>query len=126
VLQGYYSTTKNGFDALLEKYGYKREGMIYKCKHNDDTSIVLFCHFALASVLIGYLAGVSPFIMWHSFFLPPSSVTTIVSSEVKKGEVFFRCMQLGDTSHLYAAGEPISHSGLLPEIYEPGNMRNLD
>lgn len=121
-----YEETKKGFDALLEEYGYKKEGLIYKCNHNDDTNIVLICHFALGSALIGYLAGVSPFIMWHSFFMPPSSVTTIVSSEVKRGEVFLRCMQIGDTSHLYAAGEPISCSGLLPEIYEAGNIRNLD
>jgi len=49
--------------------------------------------------------------------LPPSSVTTLVTEERLKGTVFFRCCQMGDTSHLFAAGEPVSHAGLFPEIF---------
>ena len=43
--------------------------------------------------------------------------TGIVTEERVQGEVFFKCMQVGDTSHLYAGGEPVSSSGLFPEIY---------
>ena len=56
-------------------------------------------------------------VLWGGFFLPTSSVTTLVTEERVQGEVFFKCMQVGDTSHLYAGGEPVSSSGLFPEIY---------
>lgn len=120
-----YEETKAGLDGLLKKYGYTRDGLMFHCDNNTDKTIALFCHFALGSALVGYMAGISPFLMWHSFFMPPSSVTTLISSEVKKGDIFFRCMQFGDTSHLYIAGEPNSDSGLLPEVYDPKSWRNI-
>jgi len=122
-----YEETKQGIDALLASYGYNRKSaMVFECENNDDTTIALFCHFALGSAIVAYLTGVSPAVMWHNFFMPPSAVTTLVSSEVKKGEVSFRCMQFGDTSHLYAAGEQNSPSGLMPEVYDPESPRNID
>ena len=63
------------------------------------------------------MVTLSPTVMWHSFFMPTSSVTTLITEERVKGEVFFKCMQVGDTSHLYAGGEPVSHSGLFAECY---------
>lgn len=117
--------TREGLDALLAQYGYIRDGMFFRCGDNRRRTIALFCHFALGSALVGYLTGVAPSVMMHGFFMPTSSVTTMVSSEVEKGVVSFRCMQMGDTSHLYAAGEPVSLSGLLPEIYDPNSKRNI-
>jgi probable phosphoglycerate mutase len=49
--------------------------------------------------------------------LPPSSVTTLITEERLPGQVWFRCTALGDTSHLYAAGEAISHHGCFREHY---------
>lgn len=121
-----FEETKVGLDSLLESYGYKREGFYFRCENNRDITIALFCHFGLGSALIGYMAGIAPPVLWNSFFMPPSSVTTLVSSEIEKGIVTFRCMQMGDTSHLYAAGEPISKSGLKPEIYDECFDENVD
>lgn len=121
-----YQQTKKGLDKLLASYGYDRNGMIFHCQDNRKITIALFCHFALGAALVGYLTGVAPTLLWHNFFMPTSSVTTVVSSEIKKGEVSFRCLQLGDTSHLYAAEEPLSTAGLMPEIYEPNSIRNID
>lgn len=117
--------TREGLYSLLEKYGCKRDGLFFHCEDNRDITIALFCHFALGSTLVGYLTGVSPSVMMHAFFMPPSSVTTLVSSEVEKGVVSFRCLQMGDTSHLYAADEPLSPSGLMPEVYDPSSQRNI-
>lgn len=114
-----YDETKRGFDELMLHHGYRREGLMFRCDENTDKTIALFCHFGLGTAIVAYMAGVSPFIMWHSFFMPTSSVTTMISSEVRRGEVFFKCMQMGDTSHLYAAGEPVSRSGLMPEMFDP-------
>lgn len=121
-----YQETKEGLDRLLASYGYERDGMLFRCQDNRDITIALFCHFALGAALVGYLTGVAPTVLWHNFFMPTSSVTTLLSSEIKKGEVSFRCMQMGDTSHLYAAGEPLSPAGLMPEVYDPASPRNID
>ena len=113
-----YKETVDELDKLLESYGYVRDGYIYRCEQNLDTTIVIFCHFALGMVLVSHFAGVAPTVLWQSFFLPTSSVTTIVTEEKVKGEVFFKCMQLGDTSHLYAGGEPVSGKGIAKEFFE--------
>lgn len=121
-----FAETKQGVDQLLSSYGYRRDGLGYRCEHNRDFTIVLFCHLALGSAVVGYLTGISTAQLWQSFYMAPTSVTTLVSSEVERGDVSFRCLQFGDTSHLYAAGEPLSKAGLLPEVYEPGSVRNWD
>jgi probable phosphoglycerate mutase len=113
-----YKRATDSLDALLSSYGYERDGVIYKCERNRDETIALFCHFGLGTVLISHLTGISPVLLWQSLFLPTSSVTTFVTEERVKGEVVFKCMQVGDTSHLYAGGEPISRSGLFPEFFQ--------
>ena len=50
--------------------------------------------------------------MWHGFCLPPSSVTELVAEERIPGQLWFRVSFMGDTSHLYVAGEPISSCAL--------------
>lgn len=122
-MQEVYDETGAGVDALLEKYGYVRDGGIYRCNSNDETTIVLFCHFALGMTILSHLMHISPAVMWQCFFMPASSVTTLVTEERVKGEVFFKCMQLGDTSHLYAAGEPVSTSGLFEEVLGRGIVK---
>lgn len=118
-----YRETAQGMDELLAQWGYVREGALYRCAHNTDKTIVLFCHFALGMVILSHMLGVSPTVMWQCFFMPTSSVTTLITEECVKGEVFFKCMQVGDTSHLYAAGEAVSHSGLYCECYQQGSVK---
>ena len=101
----------------MQQYGYYRDNIIYKCEENSEKTIVIFCHFALGMVLISHLCGISPVLLWQTMFLPTSSVTTFVTEERVKGEIVFKCMQLGDTSHLYANNEEVSKSGLYSEIY---------
>lgn len=112
-----YARTVEGLDALLERHGYVRDGAIYHCAENDHRTLALFCHFALGMVLLSHLLGVSPAVMWHGFFMPSSSVTTLITEERVKGEVFFKCMQVGDTSHLYGGNEPVSRAGLFEECF---------
>ena len=90
---------------------------MYRCEDNKPLTIALFCHFALDMVLMGHLLGFFASQLWQTTCLPPSSVTTLITEERTKGEVVFRCMQMGDTSHLYAKGEPVSHAGLFAECF---------
>lgn len=110
-----YEQTARGVDELLEQYGYHRNGMMFRAEKNDDTVIALVCHCVLGQTIISCLTGIPAPVMWHATLLPTTSVTTLVTEERVPGEVFFRCFQIGDTSHLYAKGEPASLSGMFRE-----------
>lgn len=113
-----WAETKAGVDALLARYGYRKDGPVYLCDNNTDDTLVLFCHFGISMAILGYLTGMSPVVLWHRFCMQPSSVTTIITEERVKGEVTFRCLGLGDLTHLNAAGERWSTAGLYPEVYD--------
>ena len=115
-----YSTAKlvdqAGIDGILKAHGYERDGKMYRTDcHNEDT-VALFCHMGVTFFLLSHLLNISPVNLIHGMFLAPSSVTVVTTEEVRKGEAYFRCQMVGDTSHLYAAGEPVSHMGYFAEI----------
>ena len=60
----------------------------------------------------------SPMVLWHNFVALPSSVTTIVTEERRKGTAQFRCTGFGDISHLYAGGEEPSFAARFCECYD--------
>ena len=110
--------------ALLARHGYHRDGPIYRCADNRPDTLVFFCHFGIATALLSHLCGIPPVPLWQSFCMLPSSVTTLVTQERIKGEVDFRCIQLGDLSHLYAGEEPYSTAGMYPECYTGRDSTN--
>lgn len=109
-----FKETTDGVDALLERYGWKREGMAYR--GGEDATIALVCHFALGITVMAYLLGISPVVAQHNFYLAPTSVTTLVAQTDSSGLSHFRAIGVGDISHLYIEGEPMSKSGLYPEF----------
>lgn len=114
-----YDEVIGGLDALLARYGYAREGLLFRCEHNIPDTLALFCHAGVGAVMISGLTGVPPLVLLNASVLPTSSVTTLIGEERRPGEVFFRLFQMGDTSHLFANGEPVSRAGLFPECYDP-------
>ena len=112
-----WKETTDGLDALLASHGYIRDGYMYRAENNRPDTIVLFCHFGIMMACISHLIGITPINLWHGFCTQPSSVTTLVTEERVKGQVAWRCMQLGDISHLYVADEPYSTAALYPECY---------
>lgn len=110
-----YNNIQNGIDAVLERYGYKRDGMIYRTECGNKDTIVLFCHLGACLAIVSHLIGVSALVLWQGIFIAPTSVTTLVSEERIAGEVSFRAMGIGDISHLYKVGEPMSMSGFFDE-----------
>lgn len=109
-----YDETTAGMDALLSRYGWKKDGMAYL--GGEDKTIALFCHFGLGITIVAYLLGISPIVAQNNFFLAPTSVTTLVTETDKKGYSHFRAIGVSDISHLYAANEPMSLSGLHPNF----------
>lgn len=112
------------FDRLLSSYGYVRENGIYKVTRSNRDTIVFFCHFGLECVLLSHLMGISPFILWHTTAFAPTSVTTIHSEEREQGIACFRAAQLGDISHLWAAGLKPSFSARFCETYDTAEQRH--
>lgn len=112
-----WQETTDGVDALLAEHGFIRDGQIYRVEDNRPDTLVLFCHFGIMMACLSHLIGITPINLWHGFCTQPSSVTTVITEERVKGEVAWRCMQLGDISHLYAGNEPYSTAALFPECY---------
>lgn len=114
-----YERVKKGLSELLKKYGITKEGNLYKIDHeNDDTTIVLFCHLGVSFVCLGELLGISPALLWHTFFVPTTSVTVVGAEEVKPGILNFRVQMMGDARHLPENGEPISKAGYFYDIFQ--------
>lgn len=112
-----WQETTEGADALMARYGFRKDGPVWRGKKNAENTIALFCHFGISMAFLAYLMDISPMILWHRTLTFPSSVTEVVTEERVPGEVSFRMTRLGDISHLETAGEPRSTAGLFPECY---------
>lgn len=120
----HYRQVSDGMDEILSRFGYLREGNIYRTSKGNCDTIVLFCHFGVACVILSHLLGISPVPLWHGFVAPPSSVTTLFTEEREKGIASFRCQSFGDISHLYAADEPPAFAARFCETYENFDERH--
>ena len=119
-----YDWVTSELDKLLAKHGYERENDYYHAVNANNDTIVLFCHFGLECVLLSHLLNVSPMVLWHGMCAAPSSVTTLVTEERRKGIAYFRMSSFGDISHLYAGGEGPSFAARFCETYESANERH--
>lgn len=106
-----------GLDELLKEHGYQHEGKLFHALRPNNDTIVLFCHFAVECIILGYLLGISPMLLWQGFCAAPTSVTTLITEERREGIAYFRLSAFGDISHLYAAGEQPSFAARFCEMY---------
>ena len=123
VFQEYAHVTTE-FDALLARHGYVREGNIYRVSRANRDTLAFFCHFALECVLLGHLIGASPMVLWHGFCAAPSSVTTVMTDERRKGAASFRVSRFGDVSHLYVKGEEPSFFARYCETFDSDELHD--
>jgi probable phosphoglycerate mutase len=112
-----WQETQEGVDALMARYGFRRDGPVWLAEHNMPDTIALFCHFGISMAILACLMNCSPMVLWHRTLCYPSSVTEVVTEERVPGEVSFRATRIGDITHLESAGEPRSTAGLFPECY---------
>ena len=116
-----YDYVTGEFDKLLAEHGYIRDGRCYKVERESTDTLTFFCHFGLTCVLLSHLWEISPFLLWHSLALAPTSVTEVVTEERQKGLACFRGLKIGDVSHLVLGDEPVSTAARFCEIYSgPG------
>lgn len=91
-------------DEFVGRLGYVREGGRYKVvKRNRDLNVV-FCHGGFGLTWLAHLLMAPLPIMYSSFWLPPSSVTTVLFDERSKCYATPRVIGMADTSHMYAEG----------------------
>ena len=107
-----------GLDGLMLSEGYERTGGYFtrlaECPEKDET-IALVCHQGAGQVVLSLLTGIPLPVFLHTFFLPTSSVSTAFMECWNQQERAYipRVISLGDLSHLYAGGEPVSFAGLI-------------
>ena len=119
-----YDEMAAGFDELLAKYGYFRDGSWYRTEQGNNDTIVCFCHFGVTCAILSYLWNMSPFILWHSLAMAPTSVTEVFTEEREKGKVIFRATKIGDISHLYVGNEEPSFACRFCQVYENEEERH--
>lgn len=112
-----YRSVVSQLDLLLAAHGYQRAGNLYRAERPNRDTLVFFCHFGLECVLLSHLLNISPMQLWHGTCAAPTSVTTLITEERQKGIACFRMSSFGDTSHLYAAGQPISPAARYQEVF---------
>lgn len=119
-----YDWITQNFDAFLKEHGYTREGHYYRAERPNNDTIVFFCHFGVGCVLLSHLFSVSPMVLLHSMCAAPTSVTTVVTEERRKGIASFRMTSYADISHLYVHEEPPAFAARFCECYENKDERH--
>jgi probable phosphoglycerate mutase len=100
-------------DEFLARHGYQREGGRYRIVRPNREKIAVFCHGGFGLCWLAHLLEIPLPLAWSGFWLPPSSVTTILMDERSAQWAVPRCLGLGDVSHLYEAGLPVQPRGIV-------------
>ena len=104
-------------DDFLKRHGYDRVGGKYCCTRRNEEKIAVFCHGGLGLTWLAHLLDIPLSLMWTGFWLPPTSVTTILFEERSKMWAVPRCIGMGDISHLYKAGLNVKPSGIVSNFW---------
>lgn len=113
ALRDVYEKLKTDSDDFLKRQGYDREGGRYRCTRPSEEQIAVFCHGGFGLTWLAHLLEIPVTLVWSGFWLPPSSVTTILFDQRSSGWAVPRCIGLADISHLYEAGLPVKPSGII-------------
>lgn len=114
-----FAEVSDGLDSILARYGYHRENAYYRVDADaqKDAMLVFFCHLGLTGAACGHLLHIAPPVLWHSFFLPASSVTVLNTEQRQPDIAGFRCQVMGDTQHLLANGREVSPMGAFGPLF---------
>lgn len=112
----HYETLKRDSDAFLGRHGYVRENGRYRIQSSNRETIAVFCHLGFGLTWLSHLLELPFPLVWSAFYLPPSSVTTILFEERSELWAIPRCTGLGCVAHLHKAGLPVSSMGLMANV----------
>ncbi len=112
VFQREIDRVRGDSDKFLAELGYIRHAGHYRVERSSRERIAVFCHGGLALTWLAHLLEIPMTLMWAAFWLAPSSVTVVLMDERAEGLAAPRCLCLGDTGHLHAAGLPVQPAGI--------------
>lgn len=112
-----FENIKKDSDDFLKRLGFEREGGRYKILRPNEDKVAVFCHGGFGLTWLAHLLEIPVTLMWSGFWLPTSSVTTILFDERSPGYAVPRCIGLGDVSHLYTEGLPVKPRGIVANYY---------
>lgn len=99
-------------DAFIARHGYERDGGRYRVVRSNRETLAIFCHGGFGLTWLAHLLHLPVPLVWSGFWLPPSSVTTILFDERSSHWAVPRCIGLGDIGHLYEAGLAVQPAGI--------------
>ena len=108
-----YDEVRRNSDEFLAGLGYRRKDGSYRITAGNRERIAVFCHAGFGLTWLAHLLDLPLTMVWSGFFLAPSSVTTVLFDERSDTAATPRCLAVGDTSHLHAAGLPIQPAGIV-------------
>ncbi len=139
-IAAYYDEFCKKLDEFIARYGYERDGLIYRRKDGretfirhtvgpdatpeaqaltePETTVVLVCHLGAICAILSHLMNIPFMTLPHALYLPPSSVTVVNTEERWGDEVSFRAQCIGDVHHLLEAGESVSSAGAYTRSFQ--------
>lgn len=105
-----YENLQMDSDAFIARHGYVREGHQYRIVRPNRDVIAVFCHGGFGLTWIAHLLNIPLAMVWTSFYLAPTSVTTILFDERSPDFACPRAIGIGDLAHLYKEGIQLSNS----------------
>lgn len=91
-------------NEFLARHGFEADGVGYRITGDRAQRIAVFCHGGFGLTWFAHLLSIPVPLCWASFYMWPSSVTTILFDERTEGYAVPRCVGFADRSHLYAEG----------------------
>ena len=106
-------------DQFLEDQGLVRQGGTYEIidPSAERKKIAIVCHGGFGLFWLSHLLHMPLSFVWQSFWLPTSSVTTVLFEKRNTNIVVPRCIRMSDVAHLEEANLPVSKSGLRATNY---------
>ena len=99
-MQGAHEALGMEFDALIERYGYVKEGLRYRVAKPLDKTLACFCHAGVILSLISHLLNWPLPLVYAHVSYDPTGVTRLAWIE-HDGYAVPRAKTINDLSHLH-------------------------
>ncbi|MCR5640723.1 MAG: phosphoglycerate mutase family protein [Lachnospiraceae bacterium] len=104
-IKALYDEVIEHLNQFLSKQGFVREGNTYRMTKKNDKTIVLFCHFGLATLVMSYLLGMSPFLLWQGASIDFTGISELFHEEYEDNLAVFKLNRFNDATHLHPEGQ---------------------
>lgn len=105
-----YQQLQTASDVFLARHGYVRHATAYYSSQPTRDVIGVFCHGGFGTAWLAHLLHIPVAQAFCSFYLAPSSLTTVLFDERGDGKICPRAIGVGDIGHLYARGLKMPNS----------------